>query len=490
MAITVTLYSFEKRDNSTKRPSSGGTDYSCTLIDSTSLMNPSFKLSIGSNPIGKNYCYVSDFNRYYFINDITSYQNFWIINCTCDVLASFKTQIGAESHYVLRSASQRDEYISDNAYISKITQKGTHIITSTSMNWNTGHSYIVGITGHANSSGKQVGSVTYYQMDDVALYDFVHYLMQQINDWCDIPTSEYSAGVKEALINPIQYIVSCMAIPEAFPTSYTAVTAINFGYYSWTVTGTGKIRYCSIGETHSETVTVSVPKHTQASTRGKYMNCAPVSDYSLRFGPIGEIPLDPASLVDVDNVIVKIKYEVVQGQGVVTIGPKLDPNTNNISLISYCGTCQIGVPIQLSQAIIDPLKAQVQWQKDTSAIVTKGATSLSPGGLFDTAFNFKNNMDYAMANSIYNKYPQVHSIGSNGSLIHFFDLDWGLYISYKYYELVDEDISEFGRPLCKVKTLNTLSGYILCTNAECSITGTAEESEKINGYLNGGFFYE
>ena len=55
MAITVTLYSFNKRENSTKRPSSGGTDYSCTLIDNTSLMNPTFKLSIASNPIGKNY---------------------------------------------------------------------------------------------------------------------------------------------------------------------------------------------------------------------------------------------------------------------------------------------------------------------------------------------------------------------------------------------------------------------------------------------------
>lgn len=487
MAITVKLYTFEKRENSTKRPS-GGTDYSCTLIDDTSLMNPTFRIESGSNPVGKNYCYVSDFKRYYFVNDVRSYQGFWYISCACDVLASFKTEIGAESHYVLRSASQRDEYISDNAYISKIKQKGTHIIGSTSLNWNTGHSYVIGITGHAGSSGKQVGSVTYYQVDDTALEAFVNYLMQNINDWCNIPTADYDTGVQEALINPIQYIVSCMALPMAFPSSYTAVGFINFGYYHWNVSA-GKVRFVTMGETHTETVTVSIPKHTQAS-RGKYMNCAPFSDYSLRFGPIGEIPIDPASLVDVDNIIVKIKYEMIQGQGVVTIGPKQNPDNNNITLINYCGNCQIGVPIQLSQAIIDPLKAQVQWQKDTSSIVTKGATNITPGGLFDTAFNFQNNMDYAMANALYNKYPQVHSIGSNGSMINFFDLDWGLYINYKYLEVVDEDISEFGRPLCKVKRLDSLSGYILCTNAECSITGTLEEAQKVNGYLNGGFFYE
>lgn len=487
MAITVRLYTFTKRENSTKRPSSGGTDYSCTLIDNTSLMNPTFKLSIASNPIGKNYVYVPDFNRYYFINDIVSYQNFWHITCTCDVLASFKTEIGSESHYVLRSASSYDEYISDNVYTTKITQKGTHIISSTSLNWNTGHSYILGIIGNSN---RQVGSVTYYQMDDTALKDFISFLMHNINDWCNIPTAEYDTGVKQALLNPIQYIASCMAFPAAFPSSYTQVKFINFGYYHWNVTGNGKIRIVEIGESHEETVTVSIPKHTQANSRGKYMNCAPYSDYSLRFAPIGEIPIDPASLVAASDLIVKCKYEYIQGQGVVTVGPKLNPNANTISIVNYCGTCQVGVPIQLTQAIIDPLKAQVQWQKDTSAIVTNGAKNITPGGIFDTAFNFTNNMDYAMANALYNKYPQVHSVGNNGSLINFFDLDWGLYINYKYYELVDEDISEFGRPLCKVKQLNTLSGFILCSNAECHISGTYDESTKINGYLNGGFYYE
>ena len=81
MAITVTLYSFTKRENSTKQPSSGGTSYSCVLIDDTSLMNPTFKLEIGSNPIGKNYARVSDFDRYYFITEIRSYQGFWYISC-------------------------------------------------------------------------------------------------------------------------------------------------------------------------------------------------------------------------------------------------------------------------------------------------------------------------------------------------------------------------------------------------------------------------
>jgi hypothetical protein len=123
MAITVTLYTLSKRENSTKQPSSGGTDYSCVMIDDTSLMNPTFKLSIATNPIGKNYCYVPDFNRYYFITDISTHQNFWYISCTCDVLASFKTEIGSGSHYVLRAAAEYDEYISDSFYGAKVKEE-------------------------------------------------------------------------------------------------------------------------------------------------------------------------------------------------------------------------------------------------------------------------------------------------------------------------------------------------------------------------------
>ena len=67
MSITVNLLSFTKRENSTKVPTASdlaaGASFSCTLLDNTTLFNPTFKLSIGSNPIGYNYCYVADFGN-------------------------------------------------------------------------------------------------------------------------------------------------------------------------------------------------------------------------------------------------------------------------------------------------------------------------------------------------------------------------------------------------------------------------------------------
>ena len=120
MSIKVTLLTFNKRENSTKIPSAsdlaGGAELDCLLIDDTSLMNPTFKFNVNGNPVGYNYCYVPSFERYFFINDWSSSQGFWYASCTCDVLGSWRTEIGSGSHYVLRAASDYDEYISDGVY--------------------------------------------------------------------------------------------------------------------------------------------------------------------------------------------------------------------------------------------------------------------------------------------------------------------------------------------------------------------------------------
>ena len=65
-------------------------------------MNPVVELS--SSPIGYNYAYISDFGRYYFINDITYDKGIWVMTLNVDVLATYKTTIGSTSTYLLRSS--------------------------------------------------------------------------------------------------------------------------------------------------------------------------------------------------------------------------------------------------------------------------------------------------------------------------------------------------------------------------------------------------
>ena len=490
MAITVNLYTFSKRENSTKRPSSGGTSYSCTLLDETSLMNPTFKLSIASNPIGKNYAYVPDFNRYYFINDIRSYQNFWYIDCTCDVLASFKDTIGAESHYVLRSASQYDEYISDPHYGAKVKRTAVILPQTGVLYWGTGHSYVLGVTGYAGDNTKQVGSVTYYHMDSTALYNFMYFLMHNIQDWCDIPTAQYDEGVQEALLNPIQYVVSCIALPVS-PPGDGVNPAIHFGYYTCPALslGSGHCRILTMGQTVTEQNTISIPKHSQATTRGKYMNGAPFTQYTFHLGPFGDIELDPADLIDASHIRYKVTYDMCSGAGRLVVGAAID-DTTNIANVAYCGGAQIGVQIQLSQAIIDPLKSQLSWETGLNNVMASGLSGGISLSTPSNLFRAQNALQETYADAIRNRYPNVLSKGNPGALINFFDNDYGCYLLAKFYTVVDENITEIGRPLCQTKRIDTLSGYILCENADAQIAGTQDESQKINGYLNSGFFYE
>ena len=74
MSITVTLYTFSKRENSTAQPSTG-TDFYCVLKQPTSIINPTLEIS-ASDITGYNYAYIAAFGRYYFMKDITSGVNY------------------------------------------------------------------------------------------------------------------------------------------------------------------------------------------------------------------------------------------------------------------------------------------------------------------------------------------------------------------------------------------------------------------------------
>lgn len=483
MSVTVTFYSFSKRENSTEQPSGAGTAYDCIMLDDTSLMNPTFKLSIATNPIGNNYCYVSDFNRYYFIKDISTYQNFWYISCECDVLASFKTAIGNGSHYVLRSASSYDGDISDTLYPAKIDATMTRTFPLNNLiNYSNGHSYVLGVVGEAASNTNQIGSLVYYHMDDVALNAFISFLMNNVeSDWSNLQ-GEYSQGVIQALLNPMQYIKSCVMLPVDPPRAgyYTRPTSIKFGYYEYTVGSTGEVKPLPQNNpTTIETTTISIPKHPQAATRGNYLNCQPFSEYVLHCDPFGDIPLDPTLLQENTDISVSLSIDLTDGTSSLLV-----QGNTVLTDIMFNGSSQIGVNINLSQVYVDGL-AQEKVVTENIATMASAALSGSPAG-FVTIMNAAT---AGIQDSTRINFPTVSGLSCGGSFLPFFHVD-SFYLTHKYVEIVDENLTELGRPLCQVKQINTLSGFILCSGADCQINGTQEEAQKINNYMNSGFFYE
>lgn len=492
MAFTLKLLNLQKRVNSTKQPTAAqlnaATSYSVTLLDDTSLLHPTFKLS-GGNPIGNNYAYVAEWGRYYFIDDISSHQNFWYISCRCDLLATFKTPILSGSHYVLRSASQRDEYILDTAYISKVKESGTFVPITDPFAYTNGHSYVWCIAGDvigSQTNNEQIGSNVYYWMNDNESQTFVNYLMDVQH--YGIQTAEYSEAVQKALVNPMQYINSVILLPFEKNAALSTNNHVKFGYYDIEVAG-GNIKRLTQGTMiHTDTLTVNIPKHPQAASRGKYMNNAPYTAYELYFGPFGTIPLDPASLIDNNTLTITIRTECATGVSQIFV------RGSSTDVMIYAGTAQVGVPVTVSQLTRDMLgeiqnNLNMQYTAAGGALQIAGA-AINPasavgaaGGVLGTVMNYG-----AMAfDAVRLQYPTLSGGGANGS---FMSMHSTSYLNAKFYECVGTNNTELGRPLYQTKTLSTLSGFTVCQGADVEIGAMAAESDQINSMLNSGFYIE
>ncbi len=496
MAFTVNLLSFTKRENSTKIPTAAqlaaGIAPSCVLLDSTSLMNPVFKLSRATNPIGYNYCYVSRFSRYYFITDITSEKDYWYVSCTCDVLASFRSQILAGSHYVLRSASNYDEYIVDPVYPSKTNETGEFVYGSVDgtaatdpFSYSNGHSYVWCITGDVIDStvmNQQIGSNVYYWMNENECQTFVNYLMD-VQQYSGIdPTTEYSTAMQKALMNPMQYINAVILLPFDKDGTLATNNHVKFGYYDIFLDG-GNIKRLTQGTMmKTQVLEFTLPKHPQAASRGKYMNGAPYTAYELYIGPFGTIPIDPASLIDETTLRVECQTECCTGMTRILVRGK----TSNVRI--YAGCAQVGAPVSVSQLTRDML-GEVQNNLNQDFATAGAMTSLITGGLGAAGgvFNSIQSIGGMAFDAVRLKYPIAAGGGPNGSFLSFHS---PCYLNAKYYNVVDQNNTEIGRPLYKTRVLSTLSGFCLCSGADAAITGTQDEAIKINNYLNTGFYIE
>ena len=94
-----------------------------TLRDGSSITTPTIKIEIPTyededhniqryNMVNFNYVYIPEFNRYYFIDDMTfDYNNIVTLTLKCDVLFSF-----AQSIYLSRGIITRSPY--GNAYVA------------------------------------------------------------------------------------------------------------------------------------------------------------------------------------------------------------------------------------------------------------------------------------------------------------------------------------------------------------------------------------
>ena len=476
--MNVEFFNFSKKRNSTKQPVSGsGTTYTnVRLKEDTSIFSPVIRIAVASIPVPSvapvntfTYCHIPKFNRYYFVEDWIYTPGIWEGHLTIDVLASHKSEIGASSEYVVRSASTKDGSIIDTLYPATSNITMTTVLKL--MNFQSGF-YVIGLI--SNSSAVSEGAVSYYSVSAQQMANIKSYLMSNtfLQDNNLYTNPDISPDLLKALYNPYQYIVSCKFYPFSRP-SGTEVNGINFGWWNLPYQAIRMPEGGNIVVTESDSYTV--PEHPQAASRGSYLNHAPYSELTIYHPLIGTVPIDMARVNAGDIINIIIQAETITGQGYIIIRG----TRNNQTFILYQGMTQIAIDIPLAQMNIDTINV-ARTAVNTVGNIVSSAMSLNVGGVISAAGN-------GVLDALQCTAPVLQSGGTPGNRASYAETAKFIMIQRT---VAPDDNENRGRPLCQVKTINTLYGYIKCADAHFSSPCLASEREQIENMMESGFYYE
>lgn len=468
MGFSVNLYTLSKRDNSTKRPASGsGTTYSCVMKHGCGILHPTITLNLGltSDPSQYNYAYIPAFERFYFIEEWFFEDALWSAQLKVDVLATYKTEIGNSRLYVLRASNDYDGRVIDNLYPTKT---GCNFVSNSINNpfdWDN-LCYVVGVV----SRGGNMGSMAYYAMTGGNMQTMCQNLLDPgfiVNVANGFDLEDASEALQLSLIDPMQYIKSCIAIPL----SYGNITGsgANVYAYNWYTGATGKRLYLAPYESRSYTFRIS--KHPDTSSRGNYVNSSPYTVLTLSLPPFGVIELDTSVTCNASSITVSIVLDPITGKASATI------SCNGIILNRV--EAMLGVPISLSSVTRDYVGGA------TSAIggVAGGVGNVLTGNVGGAL----SSVATGIGNAIEAMKPRAQTMGSGGG----FALNMGKWsLEHQFFRPVSDDITHNGRPLCQVRKISNLGGYMLIQDGDVTINGTSTEDAEIRNYLETGFYYE
>lgn len=516
--MQVDFYSnFYKKINSTKRPGTGtGHTESVQSVtghlkEPCSILHPIISFQAPPNvsypPDFYRYAYIPLFSRYYWVDDWSWEDGLWTVHLDVDVLATYRSDIGETTEYILRTDStDPDKFngsISDTTYPAMtdviIDQTGFRNPFVTDEDQGT---YVVGIIGSddTNVTGA-VGAVNYYAMTPSQFMDLKATLFGvdglAVLGLIDTSTQPYTwtatdvgEQIFKTMYNPFQYIVSCNWFPVDPSTDIvgTPVTTLKIGWWIYTVSATLMSQTTGVFNDSVE----MLPSHPQY-VRGRYLNHAPYTQRTL-YGKFGSIPLD-TSYFDLDNPNITAPYkylaniytvDYITGQCLFQVFASRYADATNRKLL-HKTEFLIGVPIQLAQIGMDYIGTVSSAISSGGKIVEGAVAGAVAGGTAGAIVGGISSLGSGIYNILNSAMPQLETSGVNGSFI---ANSLSTILISKYYIIVEEDITHRGRPLCSNRRIDTLSGFVLCAEGDIDLCAYDSEREEVRKFLTTGFFWE
>ena len=495
---------FTKRQNSTKRPVEGGivTKHTLTgyLKEPCSVMNPVINIQeipIQNAPCVFTYAWIPTFYRYYFVKDWVWNDGLWTVHLEVDVLATYRPHIGDTYAYIERCAGVAsgvtDRYfngrIVDKQYPTTTEYSKAQVNISAVCPWSgwdiENGCYVLGIISRTtlNNVG---GAVQYYALTQTQIRQLLEYMLndQFYNDAGFQNNQQVDHNLAKCLVNPIQYITSCFWFPTSV-SSFTLASDTTIKVGPWTTIGTGKPIIDRVG--YSENFSITLPTHPQASTRGEYLNYAPFSKYLCTLAPFGSFMIDPAWCADNKTIKFTAQIDGITGKACLQICRE-DTIQGSVDFF-HLSTAMFGVPIQLSQVGEDWLGSIKSLVQAGTGVIGAGAQAVM--GNYVGAMHSGMMALNSVGNAVESAMPVATSEGVNGSFIAFERLT-GTFdrLTALFSPVVDEDNTELGRPLCEVRQIKNLAGYVKCGEATVDYYAFDDELTQIHNHLLRGFFWE
>ena len=444
----IILFHFSKRKNSTKRPAGRGTSVPCLLKADTDFQNPTFKLKMSLDS-ALQYNYLKWADHYYFINSTVSLNNDMVeISASEDVLATYRTEIGNYTCFIERSGKQNTlandrMYIPTNDWVSQSAIIAQPIDTF--------------VNGYAENYLLRTVSVegvnTYYirggQMKD--LFSFM-YTYGSIPDVVD-------SALTKLLFNPFQYILDLKWLPIRVEKFLNILDTVKLGYWD------SKANAYLIGDAScSFSYNLSLGNPLYADTDFRYYN-ASFSKYSIKLPFIGVIPINPAK-THKGQLKATYNFDAVSGMADVWLTSGSDEYAHF--------QCQLAVPVQIGYASSNISQL-------TSSLIDVGTSlaSINPIGAVKSTIDAFQSMTSPEPN-------MVGSVGNITSILNNMDANSICYAC----KSIDPDGASEGYVDGNVRSISSLSGFIKCRNASIQVAGFEGDQEKVNDYLNNGFYFE
>lgn len=471
--MTITYWTnFVKRKNSTLVPSSTGTDLTVTLKEGTSIEKPTFILT--GNLFTCNY--VKAFDHYYFVDDIRSVRNnLSEIECSMDVLATFKTDIGNYTALIERSATYYDTDYPDPA----IAIQNDVMIDETSVSVSRLSDSGVFALTVLNNAGSGTGFTVTYFVSSANLISIARYIN---TDWGSAvsPTGDADsllAWLQATFLKTGDCVVECRWLPitssaySGDTATETIVIGVDSVYYSGSPVTGDRLVYPHVS---TESGSIQIP-HTYTDFR-KY---APFTTAKLYIPCYGIVDINT---IDFPEGYVYWVYNIDPQTGDTAVFLMSDSGYSNAVAV-YNFNISVQCPVG---RVGNDIQGFMTSGLATSAMI---ATGLSLPNKFSTAAGIA--AGASAINTLGSALGATSSVnGRQGGRVMSLNKDFHLTIFEKVTQDPASVAAESGRPCMAQYQISNCSGFVKCVNADVPIAGMGGEKEIVNEYLNGGFYYE